>query len=176
MLRVGPFAIVLCLISCADEAPDNDARRRGLLQAPNAEKARAERHAQTRLTDDRGELVASQQVVAGITLPRGFSLVLALEHAWYYRSPDVSLEQLDRYFLRQLDSREIRREPRTIEYVGARPKGQSDAVPVDVRVGIASGAKEQREIRIRAPRPGLRVRPSDAQVRAQMEARRKVAE
>lgn len=177
MRAVAHFAVTLgLLVACSADKPDEAVRRREILRAPDVDKVRAEREAQTRLIDERGELIASDRVVAGIALPRGFALALALEHAWYYRSSEVSLEQLDRYFLQRLESREIRRGPRTIEYVSAHPRTQPNAVPVTVRIGAAPGPTDEREIYIEEPRPGLVVRPAEAQVRAQLEARRKFAD
>lgn len=170
------LAALGCLAACSTDKPEEATRRREILRAPDVDKVRAEREAQTRVADERGELLASDRVVAGVTLPRGFSLALALEHTWYYRSSEVSLEQLDRYFLQRLQSREIRRGARTIEYVSARPKAQPNAVAVSVRIGVAPGAADEREICIEEPRPGPMVRPSEAEVRAQLEARRKFAE
>jgi hypothetical protein len=165
-----------CLAACSTDKPEEATRRRAILRAPDVQKVRAEREAQTRLTDERGELLESDRVVAGVTLPRGFSLALALEHAWYYRSSEVSLEQLDRYFLPRLQSREIRRGARSIEDVSARPKAQPNAVAVSVRIGAAPGAADEREICIEEPLPGPKLRPSEAEIRAQLEARRKFAE
>lgn len=161
---------------CGRDEPSADARRREILRPAAADQIRAERRARAELTDAHGELVPSDLVVAGVTLPRGFTLVLGLEHAWYYRSASASLEQLDRYFLARLESREIRRSAREIEFVWARPKGVSGAVPVTLRIRIAPDDPRQREIYVEAPRPGPTTRPSEAEVRAQLEARRTFAE
>lgn len=169
-------AVVLCLVGCAKDEVDVDTRRRAVLTPPDVQKIRAERHARTILVDERGELIASADVVAGITLPRGFSLVLALEHQWYYRSSDVSLEQLDRYFLRRIESRAIERGRDTIRYLGARSRDNPASTPVTVRISVVSEGSSVHEIYVEAPRPGPRARPSEAEVRAQLEARRKFAD
>jgi hypothetical protein len=169
-------AVLLCAGACGDDRPSEAEARRAVLRPPDEAKIREERRADTRITDEHGALLPSEQVVAGVALPRGFTPVLTLERAWYYRSRSATFAQVDHYFLKRLDSREIRRSDREVEFVTARPKGVPGATPVLVRIRNAPDDPAQREIYIELPRPSPRVRPTEAEVRAQIEARRKFAE
>jgi hypothetical protein len=179
-LRRERRAVALCLLvanlaACSGKDGSDDERRRALLRPPDPALARAAEREKARLADDEGALLPSDKVFAGITLPRGFAGVLALEHERYYRSAYVSLAQLDRYFSGRLAAQAVERSPHTIRFVAAREKENPKAIPVTVRIGVAPGVPGTHEIYIAEPPPGPAVRPSEAEVNAQMEARRKFA-
>ena len=167
---------LLCLAGCSCESAHRDEQRRALLRPPDVHRMRVEQPERVRLVDDRGDLIASDQVVAGITLPRGFTRAFAVEHASYYQSRHASLEQLDRYFTSRLSSKAIERGAGTIRYLAARPMGRPGATAVTVLIGEAPHAPGTQEIHIVEPRPRPSVPLSDTQMRAQMEARRKFAD
>jgi hypothetical protein len=169
-------AVLLCAGACGGDRASEIEERRAVLRPPDDVRIREERRADARITDEHGALLPSEQVVAGVALPRGFSPALTLDRAWYYRSRSATFEQVDRYFLKRLDSREIRRSDREVEFVTARPKGTPGATPVLVRVRNAPEDPTEREIYIELPRPSPSVRPTEAEVRAQIEARRKFAD
>lgn len=170
--------LVLATGACADE-PAEETRRRELLRAPDVPKLRAERKEQARIASDAGELLESDEIVAGVRLPRGFTLRLGLEHEWYYRSSQVTFEQLDRYFQSRLFTARVERSAHTVRYDAARPKDENagDAPFVTVRVGAAPGDPRAQEIYIRRSPPSGRFEPPpEAQVRAEIEAAQKIAE
>jgi hypothetical protein len=161
-----------CAAACSDDA-EEDARR-ALLKPADTREIRTKRAEAVRLADERGELLESDEVVAGIVLPRGFKLALVNGPAAYYESTVISFEQLERYFSARLRARAIDRSADAVRYVDARPKDGSDVQPAMVRIARTRGGKV--ELVVSRPPPTPAIRPSEAEVRAQMEARRKFAE
>lgn len=174
--------LVLALLAagCGREQASVEEQRRELLRPPDLEKLATERREEARILSEDGELLESDEVVAGVRLPRGFTLRLALEHEWYYRSRHVRFEALDRYFQTRLTTTRIERSEHTVRYDAAKPRGQESAsgVPfVTVRIGAAPGESGVQEIYIRRPPPGLGgPPPSEAHVRAELEAAQRTAE
>lgn len=169
---------VLLVGACTDDAAERRSEaQRALLRPPDVEKLREQKREAVRIVSEQGELLESDEVVAGVRLPRGFKLVHSLANEWYYRSRGVTLEQLDRYFQSRIESYRIERSPHTVVYEAARPRNTPGAEFVTLRIGVAASDRSAKEIYIRRPDPTAR-RPllSDAEIRAEIEAAARVAE
>lgn len=174
------LAVLLLLLSVACDGGDAERRaerQRELLRPPDVKKLGAEQREAVRIVSEQGELLESDEVVAGVRLPRGFELVRTLPYAWYYHSRAVTFEQLDRYFQTRIISSRIERTTSTVRYDAAKPRDNPEAPFVTVRIGTAGSDRTAREIYIRRPDPAAR-RPlmSEAEVRAEIESAARMAE
>jgi hypothetical protein len=79
----APIAVVLLALAlafgvsgsaCKSEPTEVEKVRRELLTPPDYPKMRAERKEKQRLLDDEGLPIPSDQVLAGLPIPRGFTL------------------------------------------------------------------------------------------------------
>ncbi|WP_236516883.1 hypothetical protein [Sandaracinus amylolyticus] len=162
------IVIGLVVIGCGDE-PDAPVVSEEVAPAPVVPRT------ETRATPDPlygadGELLESDEVVAGLRLPRGLRPILSQDRRHVYGS-DVPLVKMQRYF-----------GPRLVTgQVDTRPSGRAtfvDAVPRDVRGGEvrldvtiepASGTATRVEIVERMPAP-ISAPPEEETLREAREA------
>ena len=126
--------------------------------------------------DDRGNLLPSTTLVAGIVLPRGMQPEYTFEHEFYFRS-NATLAQLQTYFGPRLLTGQVDRAGRgVVTYVNAQPKDTTKKAYVSVRIGPAPGNAKQSQVLIRET-PMMPVkRPSEAESRKQLETALKYAD
>ncbi|AKF03267.1 hypothetical protein [Sandaracinus amylolyticus] len=162
------IVIGLVVIGCGDE-PDAPVVSEEVAPAPVVPRPEP-RPAPEPIYGADGELLESDEVVAGLRLPRGLRPLSSRERRHVYGS-DVPLAKVQRYF-----------GPRLVTgQVDARPSGRAtyvDAVPRDVRGGEvrldvtiepASGMATRVEIVERAPAP-LSAPPEEETLREAREA------
>jgi hypothetical protein len=161
---------------CSRHEAEQVEQRRALLKPPDDKLAREEAARKRRIFDDDGDLIASDQSVAGLVLPRGLSPSMQFEHEWYFKSDRIPAAKLERFIAPHLFTGEIDRSVTAVEYVSAHIKDNPSAPPITVRIVTLSGAASASEIYIRQAVPAPLVRPREAEVEAQLKARREHAE
>lgn len=101
--------------------------------------------------DPEGNLLPSDQVVAGLTLPQGFELVVDEERRHVYKS-DLTVIYAQRYLGPMLITGEVRRVGSGAIFVDAVPRdARGSAVRLDVSVYPRSGGGTRLEIVERLP-------------------------
>lgn len=175
----APFFLVLlgrALLGCGGAADATVEPRDAPLQPVDIAAQHRATIEKQRLTDAEGQLLESDELVAGLRLPRGLTQTHALEHTWYYHS-HASIEQLQRYFGARLLTGKVERGGRgTVTYVEAQPRELKTKAFVSVRIGPAPGRRNQREVYI-VETPMMPVSyPGEAEARAKLEDLRRYAD
>lgn len=162
-------------LGCSRRQAEKEEQRRVLLKPP--ERPNPEQVARkAQVLDANGDVMPSDQMVAGVVLPRGLVLRSSSPPEWTYRGNQVPAAALERYFAARLVSNNIARSlGGSVTFEVARPKDDPKAPPITLRIVQLLGEKDATEIYIRQAIPG-RPRPSQAEVEAQIEARRAHAE
>src|SRR5436190_1089342 len=130
--------LLLCGVSiaagCSRARKDEQKHLRALLAAPPRPDPQALAR-QSQILDEHGELIASDQVVAGLTLPRGLTQVMSFPHEWYLKGRQVPAEALERYVLARISPREINRSRGgAVTFTAAQLKEDPSAQPIFVRI------------------------------------------
>jgi hypothetical protein len=171
--------VVVLALGCGDEPEAKEAVRREMLTPPDRAKQRAEFEERVALVDDKGNLLESDQKVAELTLPRGIELLKEREHLWRYTSNRVTLKQLDEYFATRLFTAEIdRRFTGQVTYLRAHIKAAPKAPRVNVTITPRDDQSTRVDLQIEeiARRAHPKRNPSEAEIRAKLEERRKWAD
>lgn len=145
------FTLAVCTLACGEEPQkvERAARQVAALKPVNVAKKRAEMLDARRLYDADKKLLPSDEMVAGIRLPRGVELKMDVENRHYYHSK-VPLEQLRAYFGPRLTTMQIVPDGKnTYKYVAAKTKDTDDPHLVDVRIGPSAKTMHVNEIMIR---------------------------
>jgi hypothetical protein len=154
---------------------DKDEARRALLRPVDMNaKRRAERE-KMRIVDAKGELIPSDQKIAGITLPKGIELYRSFELEWYLEGKHIEMGQLERYFSARLDPLAVERGQTFTTFKDARLRGEPNARRVTVELSRKFGGTTTTDVYIRQMRPP-RVFVPEKQAEAQLQARRQRAE
>jgi len=126
-------AIVIVLLGCSGQSKRE--RKRELLRAPDRTAELRKLQLAQSLYDERGNLLASADVVAGLRLPRGLTARLKSERRWVYQTA-VPLEKLHWYLSGRLVTTQISRVSGATTYVAALPREAKGATErLDVTVG-----------------------------------------
>jgi hypothetical protein len=147
------------LMGCSREQRRQEEQRRALLTPSDHRQKLEEEERKHKLVDDDGELIPSDQTVAGILIPRGLGEVRAVENRYYFTSSRVPFEALDRYFARRLFTGQIERaSPDSVAFIGATIKADPKALKVTVRISRIVGSEGNCEVFIQQalPPPPLR--------------------
>ena len=136
------FAGVLALqaaLGCSRD--DTLERRRQLLAATDRAQARKERIDKARVRSPTGDLLPSEQKVAGFVLPRGFTLKRSYPHKWIYdaRLPQAKVEE---YFDKRLTVSKVPAGVGEVLYNEAREKSDPNHAPGWIRV-LPTPSKEE---------------------------------
>jgi hypothetical protein len=143
-------------------------RKRELLKPPDVQREQAEDERKRQLIDQEGDLVPSDQIVAGVVLPRGLLLRSLAPPEWTYRGEHLPPAALERYFTARLLTSEITRtKDGMVTFDLAQPKDDPKAPPITLRITRLMGAESTTEVYIRQTVPG-RERPSQAEAEALM--------
>lgn len=135
------------VMGCSREQRRQEDQRRALLTPSDYRQKLQEEEGKRQLVDDDGELIPSDQTVAGLLMPRGLGDVRAVENRYYFTSSRVSFEALDRYFAKRLFTGRIEREsPDSVAYIGANIKADPKALKVNVRISRIVGSENSCEV------------------------------
>jgi len=149
--------------------------RQNLLVAEDRKRKRDEMREATRVQDARGAMIASEERVAGIILPRGLTLRLGAARQWYYETA-VPIEAVRAYFGPRLKTLAVvPGAGDTITYQDAEPTDTPGAERVNVRIASLPNRRGMTEINIRLP-PLARPPNSEAEARLLVEERTKFAQ
>lgn len=175
-LVVIAAAIVGATTGCSHRQPDTEEQRRALLKPKDPNSALDEQR-KRQLLDSDGDLIASDRMLAGVLLPRGLKLYSSFPHEWTFKAEHMPIAAIERYFEQRLFvTGGIERSlAGAVTYNMAQPKDDPKAPPVTVRIVRLNGAQDANEVYIREAVPG-KPRPSEAEVEAQLSARRAHAE
>lgn len=165
------------LFGCSRRDAAQEEQRRVLLAPPDNKREREEAARKKQIFDEDGDLIPSEQSIAGLILPRGLTPGMHFEHEWYFRSMEISAEALERYFLpRVLTGAVNHSQGGATEFVAATIKDNPSAPVVTIRILKLAGANSASELYIRQSVPAPLVRPKASEVEAQLKARREHAE
>ena len=146
--------LVLALSGCAQggrspaQGEQRQARRQTALKPIDVAKKQAEKRAAEATYDGELKLLPSDEVVAGIRLPRGLETKLKVQNRHYFHTK-VPLQKLREYFGPRLDTLTVVPDgPRTYKYVKAKTKDGDEPHVVNVRVGPSSATVHVNEILI----------------------------
>lgn len=138
--------------------------RREMLTAPSQAEVVKAHHENTRLFDEQGALLPSDELVSGLRLPRGLKLEFKLERRWVYDTT-VSHERLREYFGPRLDTGGATPGGGAVTYKHARAKESEGAIFFDVVIGAKPGMRGHNFVDIREHAPVPVKWPSDQEVR-----------
>lgn len=172
-------ALAVALVACGDgpvRAPQERSVAERRLEPRDLSAERQRLQQESRVFDAEGALLPSNNFAAGVQLPRGLHEVRSGGGAFYYNTR-ASLAALRAYFGPRLVTGEIKTGGRgTVTYVNATTRGDKQGHVVSVRIGPAPANPRESQVYIReVPRNPIKF-PSEAQVKAQIEARRKYAD
>lgn len=149
--------------------------RRELLRPIDIRKKRVVEREKKRYVDAAGELIPSDQVVAGITLPKGLKLYRSFEREWYLEAKRIDVGQLERYFAPRLDPLAVERNDSLVSFVDAHLRNDPSARKVTVRLSRLIGSETVTDVYIRQM-PAKRVFQPERVAESQLKARRLRAE
>jgi hypothetical protein len=148
------FFLTAPAMGCSGDQRRQEEQRRALLTPSEYRQKLQEEERKRKLVDDDGELIPSDQTVAGIVMPRGLGEVRTVENRFYFTSSRVPFEALDRYFAKRLFTGQIERpSPDSVAYLGANIKGNPRAMKVSVRISRIVGSEGNCEIFIQQAIP-----------------------
>jgi hypothetical protein len=166
-------ALTVMCCACTERVDQKALMRQEVLRANDLSAERRKASDANRTTDDYGNLLASTQRVAGVTLPRGFELKYTFDHEWYYDGGQ-SYAKLVKYFTESLDYAGVEQPSRSkLTFVQARNKGDSEMKPVRLTVSAVPGRNDWSRIQIAAQQPLPAVRQTKAEIDAELSVRRK---
>jgi hypothetical protein len=155
----------LSLVACG--RPREVEERKRILAVPSAAEQLKTKVERTRLFDDKGELQPSDEVVAGLRLPRGLTLEFQKERRWVYDTT-VSQERLRAYFGPRLDTGSVSPGGGAVTYSHARARESQGEIFFDVVIGVKPGMPSHNFVDIRQYAPVPVKWPSDEEVRRQL--------
>ncbi len=162
------IALSLCvspLTACG--RPREVEERKRILAVPSAMEQIKAKVEKTRLYDDQGALQPSDEVVAGLRLPRGLTLEFQKERRWVYDTT-VSQARLRAYFGPRLDTGSVSPGGGAVTYSHARAKESHGEIFFDVVIGAKPGMPSHNFVDIRQYAPVPVKWPSDDEVRRQL--------
>ncbi|MFI5306288.1 MAG: hypothetical protein ACHQ53_02985 [Polyangiales bacterium] len=146
--------------------------RRALLKSAPVQSDPEEQRRKQQVFDADGTVLPSDQMIAGVVLPRGLRLYASSEHDWDFMADHVSAKALERYFAPRLHSQGVTHSlSGAVEFERAQPKDDLKAPLLSLRVVALRGANDASEVFIHQTVPG-KVVPPQAQVEAQLQALR----
>ena len=164
-------------LGCSRRDAAQEEKRRMLLTPPDNKREREEAARKKQIFDEDGDLIPSEQSVAGLLLPRGLTPGQHDEREWYFRSMEIPAEALERYFLPRLLTGGVEHsQGGATQILSAKIKDNPGALPVTIRILKLAGANAASELYIRQAMPSPTVRPKESEVEAQLKARREHAE
>jgi hypothetical protein len=168
------LSLVACWVSAGCNAP---ASYDAPVQLPvQVHDPKADKPAALQLYDADGRLLPSDEVVAGLPLPRGLRFRSEQAGTRIYTSY-VPLEKLQGYFGPRLITGKVKHGGGAITYVAAVPAdARGGVVQLDVRLGANLSRPGLSFVELREIPPTPENPPSEAEIRSKMEKRLKYAE
>ncbi len=123
------------------------------------------------LIDAKGNLVESDQIVAGLRLPRGLRFIKTKER-WHVYETTLPLEKIQKYFGRRLITGEVDRKSHRVVYRGAVPVDVTGGI-VKLDVGIYPSIHNRVRVEITELRPMAKQPLTDTQVRSLLKEQQK---
>jgi len=167
--------LLLAAVGSGCSREDKKEQQRALLRPVDHRKERAVAREKRQLFDPQGELIPSEEMVAGVVMPRGLKMNRSFEREWYFRAKRVTLPALERYFGQRLLPMAVERTATSITFKDAQSKDDVDAPVVTVRIATLIGSTPTSSVYIQQAAPP-RVFPSEKEVQAKLEAMRRRAE
>lgn len=156
--------------------PDKqETQKRALLMPPLPEQKFNQELKKRELLDAHGELLPSDETVAGLLLPRGLTLQRKFENEWYFESQAAPTAALDRYVSDRLTPMEVERGTGVVTFKQALIKGNPTARALTVRISAVTGSATASEFYIRQAEVSRKY-VSGAEAEAQLRARRAFAD
>lgn len=165
----GALALLLNSASCGSAPTDVEGETPAVV-APLPPRETVTRDEPPPIRGEDGELLESDERVAGLVLPRGLEEVSHIGVRWVYRT-DQPMPLVLRYFGTRLVTGTVERGPGgRATYRNAVPSGVDPeaAVRMDVTIGSTSGAATRIEIVEIPPEP--LTPPTEEEIRARVEA------
>lgn len=166
-LRLIVLGLASLSILSACGRPREMEERKRILQVPSAVEQVRAKVEKTRLFDDKGALQPSDELVAGLRLPRGLKLEFQKERRWVYDTT-VSLDRLRAYFGPRLETGSVTPSGGAVIYGHARALESQGEVFFDVVIGVKPGMPKNNFVDIRQYAPVPVQWPSDQEVRRQL--------
>jgi hypothetical protein len=151
------------------------AQRKELLRPDEIRRRRVEELERQRIFDDKGELIASGEELGELELPRGLKLYRQTEREHYLEAPEISLEQLDRFFGPRLEPWGVERTATSLTFERARIKDKPQAPAVTLRIAkVHTSGAPACDVTLKvAPLP--RPFPTEAESQRELAERQKYA-
>ena len=173
VIKAGFALSIVLLCACSKQQDEKALMRREVLRVNNLAAERRKQLDEVRVTDERGDLLASKQRVAGVLLPRGYDPKFTFEYDWYYDGQQP-YSKLVKYFTEQLESTTVQQPNRsTLTFVEARAKGDTQMKPVSVTVMPVPGREDWSRFHIVAQQPLPERLQSKGEIEGELAWRRK---
>jgi hypothetical protein len=161
-------ASVIIASACTDSKPATESA----LEKPRPVQAEPKVTPSDLLFDSKGDLVESNEVVAGLRLPRGVRLIHKAERRYTYETTRVPQEKIQKYFGRRLFTGAVEQKGQRVVYRAAVPKGIKGGI-VKLDVGIQPMSAGRVHIDIKELRPMPKQPLSDQQVQSLLKEQQK---
>ena len=132
---------------------DKEEARRELLRPVDTQAKRLAEREKKRIIAPNGELIPSDQKLAGIAMPKGLELYRSFELEWYLEGKGMSVPQLERYFAARLDPLGIERGDTFVKLTDARLRDDPSARRVTVQLSRMVDIQTVTNVYIRQARP-----------------------
>jgi hypothetical protein len=161
---------------CSHVSSEESARRaearRTLLRGENFEQQRIAHLEKTRLTTYQGDLLPSDTQVAGLVIPRGFTMKYELDHEWYYDG-ELPVAKLEKYLHERVTSVAVERPDRfSVVFAQAVDKSAPKMDPLLIKIFPVPGRSDWSRMDIRAPKPMPDHILSEDEIRMRLAAKR----
>lgn len=174
-------ALLLCAalglgagLGCSSDDQKQE-QRRELLQPRDLKRDLDAERRRRQLYDEKGELLPSDETVAGIVLPKGLRLQQKIGNRWFYQTKRIPADKLERYFSRRLMRNRVERGEGSVAFVDAVPASDPKAPRLRVQIEALRGSATASQIYIEQAVPFKPKIPYD-QVEAQLRAARERAD
>jgi len=152
-MRIASVLILLYGLSACSAENENE-KRRELLRVPKAKTQKRAGVATQMWLDEKGNLLPSDEQIAGLVLPRGLEFKRKVEFRHFYAT-SVPANKLHWYFSARLTTNNIRRVSGSTTYVAAKVRDGNDSTgrfDVKITPNRKPKGKSRVEIRQLAPR------------------------
>lgn len=180
MNKHSRIAIVIVSLLCGASVgcsmqTKQEAQQRALLMPPPPVQKFNDELKKRELFDAHGELLPSDETVAGLQLPRGLTLQRKFENEWYFESQVAPAAALDRYVSSRLKPLEVDRGNGFVAFKQALVKADPKARALTVRISAVTGSSTASEVYIKQAELSRKYVSGD-EAEAQLRARREFAD
>jgi len=168
-------SLLCCAAAGCSMQNEQEVQQRALLMPPPPAQKFNDESKKRELYDAHGELLSSDESVAGLQLPRGLTLQRTFENEWYFESQVATSAALDRYISDRLSPTEVERGKGFVAFKGALVKANPKARALTVLISAITGSSTTSEVYIRQAELSRKY-VSGAEAEAQLRARREFAD